>query len=115
MDPLSIVLQALQLGASLISQGATSEIGKDLYVKLKDAIFHRSSSNSGLVAAINGYENKPNVYGSVLEAELVDSKLFDEQEILAIANQILQRNPSVDYRNNSGNINNVSGDRKSVV
>ena len=109
MDPLSIVLQALQLGASLISQGATSEIGKDLYVKLKDAISHRSFSNSGLVAAINGYENKPNVYGNVLEAELIDSKLFNEQEILAIANEILQRNPSVDYRNNSGNINNVSG------
>ena len=109
MDPLTIVLQALQLGASLISQGATSEIGKDLYVKLKDAIYHRSPSHSGLVAAINGYENKPNVYGNVLEAELVDSKLFNEQEILSIANEILQRNPSVDYRNNSGNINTSSG------
>ena len=109
MDPLSIVLQALQLGASLISQGATNEIGKDLYVKLKDAISHRSSSNSGLVAAINGYENKPNVYGNVLEAELVDSKLFDEQEILAIANEILLKSTSADYRNNSGNIHTGSG------
>ena len=109
MDPLSIVLQALQLGASLISQGATNEIGKDLYVKLKDAISCRSSSNSGLVAAINGYENKPNVYSNVLEAELVGSKLFNEREILAIANEILQRNPFADYRNNSGNINTSSG------
>ena len=109
MDPLTIVLQALQLGASLISQGATNEIGKDLYVKLKDTISHRSSSNSGIVAAINGYENKPNVYSTVLEAELIDSKLFNEQEILAIANEILQKSTSADYRNNSGNINTGSG------
>ena len=114
MDPLTIVLQALQLGASLIGQGVTSEIGKDLYVKLKDAISHRSSSSSGLVAAITGYENKPERYESVLEAELVDSKLFNEQEILAIASEILQKSASADYRNNSGAINMGTGTQNNV-
>jgi hypothetical protein len=114
MDPLSIVLQALQLGASLISQGATNEVGKDLYVKLKNAISHRSPFSSGLVAAINGYENKPKVYESVLEAELVDSKLFNEQEILAIANEILQRHTPGDYPNNSGAINMGPGTQNNI-
>ena len=110
MDPLSIVLQALQLGASLISQGATNEVGKDLYVKLKNAISHRSLPDSDLISAISKYENKPKRYESILEAELVDSKIFNEQEVLAIAKKILQHSGSnADYRNNSGNINAGSG------
>ena len=110
MDPLSIVLQALQLGASLISQGATNEVGKDLYVKLKNAISHRSLPDSDLISAISKYENKPKRYESILEAELVDSKIFNEQEVLAIAKKILQYSRSTaDYRNNSGNINAGSG------
>lgn len=114
MDPLTIVLQAFQVGASLIGQGATGEMGKDLYLKLKNAISHRSAPGSGLVAAISGYENKPKVYKSVLEAELVDSKLFDEQEILAIANELLQKHATADYRNNSGAINMGSGTQNNI-
>jgi hypothetical protein len=108
MEPLMIVLQAIQLGASLIGQGATNEIGKDLYLKLKSAIT-RKSSDKFLMGTIEQYECKPEIYAPALQDLLDSSGLSQDQEILEISREIVKRENLYDYRNNQGNINVGSG------
>jgi hypothetical protein len=84
MDPLTVVMSALQL--------ADNEIVKDAYASLKALIVRKfGAQEAGLEKAIDRYPTNPDGYHATVKDALSDSGAAADAEVLAAAEALLKQ------------------------
>lgn len=89
MEPISLILGALAVGALAGVQDSAGQAVKDAYVAFKNLLRRRLGSNEAAKVALDRYEQQPEAWESPLRAELTASGLDRDDEVLAAAQALL--------------------------
>jgi hypothetical protein len=90
MEPISILLAALSVGALRgVEQGAEVAIS-DAYQGLKDLIARRLRGNTPAEVALEEHAQDPDTWEAPLRKALQASRLDQDEEVLASAQRVLQ-------------------------
>jgi hypothetical protein len=92
MDPITILTAALVSGAAIMGKEFASAAAKEAFNRLRDAVVRRAGERSGVPAAIQGIEEKPDSQGRklTLQEELTAARLGDDRELLKLAEGLLE-------------------------
>ena len=93
MDPLSFIVAALSAGlAAGVTETATSAI-KDAYQSLKKRLTEKTAGKEGVQTALSELEKKPESQGrqEVLKEELQNEGIERDDEVLALAKELMQK------------------------
>lgn len=90
MDPMSLVLGALGLGAVAGFKETATAAVKDAYAGLKDLVSGKLSAQQSALVALAEHENDPETWRAPLEKALVSSGAIDDESILAAARRLME-------------------------
>ena len=90
MDPVSLIVAALAAGASAALKDTAGEAVKDAYAGLKSLLKRKLGDKQAAQIAIDKHEEAPEVWEKPLEAELKESGVADDEEIVAAAQQMMK-------------------------
>ena len=86
MEPLTIILAVLAAGAS----GLTDAASQDLYDKLKLMVMKKFNGKPEAELALAKYQEKPEIWAEPLKAELIETKVVQDNEILRVAEELMK-------------------------
>ena len=89
MEPITLIVTALAFGATEMSKGALSEVGKDAYSILKALLQKHFVGNEEAEHALIHHDKKPEIYAKPLEAALQQAKVEQDAEVLKQAKVLL--------------------------
>jgi hypothetical protein len=89
MDPVSLIVAALVAGAAAGAQGTATDAVKDLYGGLKASIKKKFSGRAPAEVALEEHAVKPELWGKVLEAELVEANAGADPDITDAAQRLM--------------------------
>lgn len=95
MDPISIIVAAVIAGAASGAQGVASEGIADAYRSLKALLRLRFGRGSETDRAVDEIEGSPESGEVALRAALADASADRDDELVALARQLLERRTSV--------------------
>ncbi len=89
MDPISLILSALVAGAAKTA----GDVAQDAYNGLKALIKRKfeSQGKSDSVTILNKYEEKPEKTKPLLEDELIEAGADKDEEIIKLAQKLLEQ------------------------
>ena len=89
MDPISLILSALATGAAKTA----GSVAQDAYNGLKALIKRKfdSQGKSGSVTILDKYEEKPEKTKPLLEDELIEAGVDKDEEIIKLAQKLLEK------------------------
>lgn len=90
MDPVGMLVSALTTGAVMALQETAGTAIKDAYQGLVNVIGKRFANNPKATAALEGSKEDPETWQKPLEKSLRESNLGEDDEILAMAQKVLQ-------------------------
>jgi len=86
MEPLTIILAVLAAGASGLADAAA----QDLYDKLKLMVVRKFNGKSDAELALAKYQEKPEIWAEPLKAELIETGVVQDDEILRVAKELMK-------------------------
>ena len=86
MEPLTIILAVLAAGASGLADAAA----QDLYDKLKLMVVKKFNGKPEAELALAKYQEKPEIWAEPLKAELIETKVVQDDEILRVAKELMK-------------------------
>lgn len=89
MDPITIIVTALTVGAAAGIQATTSEAIKDAYNKLKALIQRKFAGKPTATLALVEHEKKPDIWKAPLEEELRETGAGQDDEIIEVAKRLM--------------------------
>ena len=90
MDPVSMLVSALTTGAIMALQDTAGTAIKDAYQGLVNLVGKRFANNPKATAALEGSREDPETWQKPLEKSLRESNVAEDQEVLALAQKLLQ-------------------------
>lgn len=89
MDPMSLILSALVAGAAKTA----GNVAQDTYIGLKALIKRKfeSQGKSGSATILDKYEEKPEKTKPLLEDELAEASADKDEEIIKLAQKLLEQ------------------------
>jgi hypothetical protein len=85
MEPISLILGALALGGLAGVKDSANQAVKDAYGAFKNLLHRRLGDNQAGQVALERYEQQPEAWEAPLRAELTESGLDRDGEVLAAA------------------------------
>ena len=89
MEPITLILTALTIGAATIAKGALTEMGKEAYQNLKKSIQNKLAGNKEAELVLEKYEEKPTVWETPLKDMLITAGIDKDKEIIQTAQNLL--------------------------
>ncbi len=89
MDPISLIIGALVVGATASMQTTASDAVKDSYAGLKALIQRRFAGNPRAEYALLGHEEDPETYEQPLKKALIQEQIDQDEDIIAGAQRLL--------------------------
>jgi len=86
MEPVTIILAVLAAGASGLADAAA----QDLYDKLKLMVVKKFNGKPEAELALAKYQEKPEIWAEPLKAELIETKVVQDNEILRVAEELMK-------------------------
>lgn len=90
MDPATLIVTALTVGATFVAEKAGSEAIKDAYHGLKDAIKRRFAGKPQAEMALAESEKDPETWEKPLQKAVTEANLGKENEIVEAAKRLLE-------------------------
>lgn len=90
MDPVSMLVSALTTGAVMAVQETAGIAIKDAYQGLVKLVGKRFAKDPKAAAALEGSQEDPETWQKPLEKSIRETKIAEDQEILALAQKLLQ-------------------------
>ena len=90
MDPVSLIVAALAAGASAALKDTAGEAVKDAYNGLKSLLKRKLGDKQAAQVAVDKHEEAPDVWQAPLEAELQDSGVADDEEVVKAAQEVMK-------------------------
>jgi hypothetical protein len=89
MDPVTLILTALGVGAASGGQAIANDAIKDSYAGLKALIVRKFAGNPSAEVALNEHERDPKTWEAPLKKALVQELVDQNQEIVEAAKQVM--------------------------
>lgn len=89
MDPIALILSALMAGATAAAKISATEAVKEAYHGLKTLIRGKLSGKPEAVAALSGYERKPEVWKEPVKDALLEVAADQDHAIIKAAQALL--------------------------
>lgn len=89
MDPITLILTALTVGASDSVKDTATQVVKDSYNGLKALIKNKFTGRPAAETALAEHEKRPDVWKVPLEEELKETGIDQDQEIIAAAQRLM--------------------------
>lgn len=86
MEPLTIILTVLAAGASGLADAAA----QDLYNKLNLMVVKKFNGKPDAELALAKYQEKPEIWAEPLKAELIETGVVQDNEILRVAKELMK-------------------------
>jgi len=86
MEPLTIILAVLAAGAS----GLADATAQDLYNKLKLMVVRKFDGKPDAELVLAKYQQKPEIWAEPLKAELIETGVVQDSEILRVAEELMK-------------------------
>ncbi|HEX7316259.1 MAG TPA: hypothetical protein VF297_20300 [Pyrinomonadaceae bacterium] len=90
MEPVTLIVTALTVGATFVAEKAGGEAVKDAYHSLKNAIKRRFASRPQAEMALAESEKDPDTWEKPLLKEITEAKLDKDNDILETAKRLLE-------------------------
>src|SRR6187551_3535730 len=90
MDPVSLIVAALAAGASTALKDTAGEAVKDAYNGLKSLLKRKLGDKQAAQVAIDKHEEAPEVWEKPLEAEIKESGVADDEEVVKAAQEVMK-------------------------
>jgi hypothetical protein len=90
MDPVGMLVSALTTGAAMALQETGGTAIKEAYRGLVNLVRKRFDNNPKATAALEGASEDPETWQKPLEKSIRESNVAEDQEILALAQKLLQ-------------------------
>ena len=94
MEPITMIMAALAPAAAEGAKAVARVVAPDLYNALKDRIQKKLAGKPTAEMVLAEYEKDPQTYGKPLEKCLVEAGVDHDAEILALLEQIKNREPA---------------------
>jgi len=89
MEPVSLIIAALTIGATAAIQGLAGEGIKDAYQGLKALIQHKFAGNPKAEMILDEHEKEPDVWEKPLKTVMMETGVDKDQEIFQRAQNLL--------------------------
>ena len=86
MDPITLIIAGLVQGAA----SAAKDLVPDAYRKLREMLHKRFAGNSSAEMVLQEFQTDPKTWEAPLRKQLEQISLANDQEILAVARQLLE-------------------------
>jgi hypothetical protein len=90
VDPVSLIVAALAAGASAALKDTAGEAVKDAYAGLKSLLKRKLGDKQAAQVAIEKHEEAPEVSEKPLEAEMRESGVADDEEVVKAAQRVMK-------------------------
>jgi hypothetical protein len=90
MDPVSLIVAALAAGASTALKDTAAEAVKDAYKGLKSLLQRKLGDKPAAQVVIDKHEESPDVWEKPLEAEIKQSGIADDEEVVKAAQKLME-------------------------
>lgn len=114
MDPATLIVAALTAGITEAAKGTVSDAVKASYQNLKKLVQDKFGGRQEAQVALRQLEKKPDTWKEAVKGELVEARLDQDKEVIALAQELLSL---VDPQNTAiGKYNvQIAGDVKGFV
>jgi hypothetical protein len=89
MDPVTLILTALTAGAAASAKDTASIAVNDAYSGLKGLIQRKFASKPTAEIALMEHEKKPDIWRAPLEEGIKETRIDQDQEIIAAAQRLM--------------------------
>lgn len=112
---ISLILTALTTGTVAGLQDTTSQVIKDAYNELRTRIQSKFADRPNALVTLTEHEKKPDIWKAHLEAELKETGVDQDQEIIAAAQRLITLIRSEQAMIGKYNIQNVGSVQNQIV
>ncbi len=89
MDPVTLILTALGVGAATGGQALVNDVIKDSYAGLKALIARKFAGKPRAEVALNEHESDPKTWEAPLKKALMQERADQDQEIIEAAKKVM--------------------------